>query len=68
MESYRKLCETGCFLYQNKMFDIAIEVLSSARKVATNQQGITMKLLLTLGNALAARKQKTQAISAYQAS
>lgn len=66
MDSYKKLCEVGCCLYQDKNYDLCIKVLASAQKLQTNQKGITMKIQLTLANAHSILKRKEAAISLYQ--
>ncbi len=66
MDSYTKLCEVGACLYTSKKYDLSIEVLNVAQKVATNQKGITMKVQLTLANAHSSLGHSDLAISLYQ--
>ncbi|KAK6195644.1 hypothetical protein SNE40_001029 [Patella caerulea] len=65
MDTYKKLTEVGSVLFQSKKFEICIQVLEVAQKLQTNQKGITMRLLLTLANALTACKKQEQAINYY---
>ena len=65
MEPYKKLCEVGVCLFQSKKYDLCIKVLEAGSQFETNQQGITMKLHLTLANAHAALKNRDVAISEY---
>lgn len=66
MEPYKKLCEVGACLYSSKRFELCLYVLGAAQKVATNQKGITMKVLLTMANAHSKLRHRDMAISVYQ--
>ena len=66
MEPYKKLCEVGACLYQSKRYELCLYVLGAAQKVATNQKGITMKVLLTMANAHSKLRQRDVAISIFQ--
>lgn len=66
LEPYNKLCEVGTCLYQAKQFQLCIQVLTAAQQLETNQQGITMKLLLTLANAHSHTNNQELAVSIYQ--
>ena len=64
-DAYSKLCEAGCMLFQMAEYDNCVKVLHAAQKIETNQQGITMKILLTLGNAHTQLNSKELAISLF---
>ncbi|KAI8771455.1 tetratricopeptide repeat protein 28 [Biomphalaria glabrata] len=66
MNAYEKLCELGVILYQNKKYEAAISVLDAARKIQTNQKGITLRVLLTLANAHSQLMHVDTAISLFQ--
>ena len=66
MDSYSKLSEVGASLYSSKRYELSIEVLNAAQRLATNQKGITMKIQLTLANAHSALGHNDLAVSLYQ--
>ena len=66
MDSYTKLSEVGSCLCSSKQYEMSVEVLNVAQKLATNQKGITMKVQLTLANAHSALGHVDLAISFYQ--
>lgn len=66
MDAYKKLSEVGVSLFQAKKYKICIKILGAAQKYQTNQQGITMRILLTSANAHSALKHTEKAIGLYQ--
>ena len=66
MDSYTKLSEVGACLCSSKQYELGVEVLNVAQKLATNQKGITMKVQLTLANAHSTLGHVDLAISFYQ--
>lgn len=66
MDTYSKLSEVGACLYSSKQYELCVEVLNIAQKLATNQKGITMKIQLTLANAHSALGHLDLAVSFYQ--
>ena len=66
MEPYEKLSTIGECLFRHNKFSACVDVLQAARKLATNQQGITLRVLLTLANAHSRLMHAETAIGLYQ--
>ncbi|CAH1788066.1 unnamed protein product [Owenia fusiformis] len=65
-DPYKRLVEAGLCMYHSKKYELSLCILEGAQKLETNQQGITMKMLLTMANCHSALKHPEVAISLYQ--
>ena len=66
LDPYEKLSKVGEVLFHHNNLPACIDVLEAARKLQTNQKGITMRVLLTLANAHSKQGGVAQAIGLYQ--